>query len=126
MTAYLKWVFHGVLIIISICGFMIKLPLQLRGIDLELHALFYFAASAFLNLLFKVKDFKTHMLIFGLLVTAGVGIEFAQEYSNHLFNKRIHGNFDKVDVLYNLIGLVAFTGFWLFIKFIVYFSVRQK
>lgn len=112
MRTYLKWVFLGVLFIISICGFMIKLPLQLRGIDLELHALFYFMASACLNLLFKVKDFKTHMLIFGLLVTAGVGIEFAQEYSNQLFNQRIHGNFDKNDVLYNLIGLTGFSVLW--------------
>jgi ABC-type multidrug transport system permease subunit len=126
MRAYLKWVFLGVLIIISICGFMIKLPLQLRGIDLELHALFYFVASACLNLLFKVKDFKTHMLIFGLLVTAGVVIEFAQEYSNQLFNQRIHGNFDKVDVLYNLIGLFGFTCFWLSFKLIVTLKKRHK
>jgi hypothetical protein len=67
---------------------MIKLPVPLRGIDLELHAMYYFTASALLNLLFKVRDLKTHALIFGLLATSGVLVEFAQEYSNQLIGKR--------------------------------------
>jgi hypothetical protein len=118
MPKLIKWTVLVILVIFTTLGFMIKLPVALRGIDSELHALFYFTASAALNLLFKVKNFKTHFLIFGLLVTAGVGIEFAQEYSNHFFDQRIHGNFDKVDVLYNLIGLSGFTMFRLDFKLI--------
>ncbi len=40
------------LFVAAVIGFLIKLPVPIRKIDLELHALFFFAAAAFLNLLF--------------------------------------------------------------------------
>lgn len=42
----------------------------------------------------------------------GVGIEWAQEYSNHFFRSKIHGRFDKEDVLWNVKGLVGFSVVW--------------
>jgi hypothetical protein len=68
---------------------MIKLPKPLRGIDQELHFMFFISAAAFINMLFGVKSIKNHLLIFGMLLTFGVLIEFAQEYSNTFVNKRI-------------------------------------
>ena len=40
---------------LSCYGFLIKLPAPFRKIDSELHALFFFVAAAFLNILFKDK-----------------------------------------------------------------------
>ncbi len=97
---------------IVIFCFMIKLPVLLRKIDLELHAIFYFIASLFLNVLFKVKKINTHLLIFGMLLLFSVLIEFAQEYSNILLNKRIHGRFDPNDIKFNLLGLFSFSTLW--------------
>ena len=97
---------------IALYCFMIKLPVPLRKIDTELHALFFFSAAAFLNLMFCVKEINNHLMIFGLLLTASVLIEFAQEYSNSLVIKRIHGNFDPIDIKYNLFGLIVFSILW--------------
>lgn len=120
MSNTVKWVVVAVCFSGAVYGFMIKLPVPFRTIDLELHALFYFVASVLLNIIFKAKDLKTHLLIFGLLVTFGVSIEFAQEYSNYFFNKRIHGNFDKHDIKYNLLGLTCFSSLWLAYKTITF------
>lgn len=98
--------------VIAIYCFMIKLPVPLRKIDTELHAIFFFSAAAFLNLIFCVKEINNHLMIFGLLFTSGVLIEFAQEYSNTLVTKRIHGNFDPLDIKYNLFGLIGFSILW--------------
>jgi hypothetical protein len=46
--------------------FLIKLPVPLRRIDTELHALYFFFAAAFLNMQFKVKTLKDNLLIFAL------------------------------------------------------------
>jgi hypothetical protein len=97
----------------SIIGFMVKLPSVFRHIDKELHALFYFAAAAFLNMLFAKKKIGRHLLIFGILYFFGVCIEYAQAYSNKFFHKRIHGRFDPEDVAANLNGLLAFSILWL-------------
>lgn len=98
---------------ISIYGFMIKLPSAFRHFDKELHALFYFLAAAFLNLLFAKKKIIIHLLIFGVLYFFGVAIEYAQEYSNKFFHKRIHGRYDVEDIQYNLKGLIAFSILWI-------------
>ena len=84
---------------------MIKLPHSFHNYDKELHALFYFYASFGCNL-FWAKNRGTYYIlgVFGLIVF-GVGIEMAQEASNHFFRKKIHGNFDLQDIQYNLLGI---------------------
>ena len=98
---------------VSIVGFMMKLPSVLRHFDKDLHTLFYFFAAAFLNLIFTNKKITIHLLIFGVLYLFGVCIEYAQEYSNKLFHKRIHGRYDIEDIQSNLKGLVAFSILWI-------------
>ncbi|MAN58262.1 MAG: hypothetical protein CMC08_00320 [Flavobacteriaceae bacterium] len=98
--------------IIAIYCFMIKLPVPFRKIDTQLHALFFFLASAFINILFLVRDIKNHVLIFSLLFLFSTLIEFAQEYSNTLVHRTIHGNFDPIDLKFNLIGLSIFSLIW--------------
>jgi hypothetical protein len=89
------------LIICSFIGFMVKLPLPFRGIGFELHAAFYFLASIFLFILFP----KKHVLILFGLIFFGIMIEVMQHASNYVLEKRIHGNFDPLDVKYNLMGI---------------------
>ncbi len=100
-------------LIFSIIGFMVKLPSAFRHYDKELHSLFYFLAAAFLNVLFAKKRFSRHILIFAFLYLLGMSIEYAQEYSNQFFRKRIHGRYDKEDILSNLKGLIAFSVLWI-------------
>lgn len=109
----------GTFLGLSILGFMIKLPSSFRHIDKELHALFYFLAAAFLNVLFADNKIHRHLLIFGILFVLGVTIEYAQEYSNKFFHKKIHGRYDKEDVQANLKGLIAFSIVWF-----IYFGFR--
>lgn len=91
---------------------MIKLPAAFRHYDKELHCLFYFLAAAFLNILFAQRRLLPHVVIFVLLFAMGAGIEWAQEYSNKFFSRKIHGRFDKEDVLWNVKGLVGFSMVW--------------
>ncbi len=98
---------------IAITGFMVKLPAAFRHHDKELHALFYFLAAAFLNILFAQRKLLPHLIIFALLYLFGVAIEYAQEYSNQYFHMRIHGRYDKEDVLWNTKGLIAFSAVWI-------------
>jgi len=112
----------------SVIGFMIKLPSAFRGIDKELHALFYFFAAAVLNVLFSNKNIVWHIVIGLLLFLFGVSIEYAQEYSNKLLHVRIHGRFDPEDVKSNLMGILAFSGLWfpfVVLRF-VYLKVRSS
>lgn len=97
----------------SVLGFMVKLPSVFRHHDRELHALFYFLAAGFLNVLFTNGNFARHILIFAVLYFFGVAIEHAQEYSNRFFRVRIHGRYDPEDVQYNLRGLLAYSGIWI-------------
>ena len=97
----------------AIVGFMVKLPAVFRHHDKEMHALFYFLAAAFLNILFAKRKLLLHIVIFALLYFFGVAIEYAQEYSNHYFHTTIHGRYDKEDVLWNTRGLIAFSIVWL-------------
>lgn len=96
----------------AIIGFMIKLPVLFRHHDKEMHALFYFLAAAFLNILFAQRRLIPHLIIFILLYLFGMGIEYAQEYSNHYFRSKIHGRYDPEDMLWNTRGLVAFSILW--------------
>jgi hypothetical protein len=105
---------------LSAIGFMIKLPPGFRQIDKELHAAFYFLAAAFINLLFANKNVIRHIAISVSLYCFGVAIEFAQEYSNKFFRKRIHGRFDIEDVQANLKGLVYFSIFWILLISILF------
>ena len=102
----------SVFVVLSIIGFMIKLPSGFRHSDKALHSLFYFIAAAFLNLLFSNKKLAVHLLIFGALYLFGVSIEHAQAYSNKMSHTRIHGRYDPVDVQSNLKGLIAFSILW--------------
>lgn len=110
---WVKFLLVSVCLVVSIAGFMIKLPPVFRGHDKELHAAFYFLAAAFLNILFANGRFTIHILLFAILYFFSVGIEYAQEYSNKLLRKRIHGRYDPEDVKQNLKGLIAFSVLWI-------------
>ena len=97
----------------SIFGFLLKLPSIFRHVDKEIHSLFYFFAAALLNILFANNKIVRHVLIFIFLYLFGIAIEYAQEYSNRLFHKRIHGRYDIEDVQSNLKGLILFTILWI-------------
>lgn len=99
-------------LILSVIGFMIKLPSVFHHYDKELHAAFYFIAAGFLNILYG-KNLTTHILIFIILLGFGIAIEYAQTYSNILLKKRIHGRFDIEDVKANAKGLIAFSVIWI-------------
>lgn len=98
---------------VAIVGFMVRLPSMFSGVDTEMHSLFYFLAAAFLNILFAKRNILIHVVIFGLLYAFGVVIEYAQEYSNTFFHRRIHGNADPEDMYANLKGIMAFSALWL-------------
>ena len=95
-----------VLTLLSIFGFMLKLPRVFHHYDKELHTAFYFSSYLFFSFLFPKKWF----LVFMLLLFFGIGIELFQDFSNEislrLVDRRIHGRFDPEDVLANFYGLV--------------------
>lgn len=97
---------------LTVAGFMLKLPSSFRSVDKELHALFYFLAAAVLNVLFAGTSLLRHIILFVSLFVFGMAIEYAQEYSNRFFRKRIHGRFDPEDIQWNLKGLIAFSVVW--------------
>jgi hypothetical protein len=109
-------------LILSVIGFMIKLPSVFHHYDKELHAAFYFLAAGFLNMLYG-KNLTTHILIFFVLLGFGIAIESAQAYSNILLKKRIHGRFDIEDVKANAKGLIAFSIIW--IPYLIFKPSRQ-
>jgi VanZ family protein len=98
--------------IISFVGFMLKLPRVFSHYDKELHFLFYFSAALTLNYLVDKRTIVKHLLIAYVLFMCGLFIEVAQEFSNHFFERRIHGNFDIEDIIYNFRGLLTFTIVW--------------
>jgi hypothetical protein len=97
----------------AVAGFMIKLPAVFRHMDKEMHALFYFTAAAGLNILFAGKNLIRHVALFACLYLFGMAIEYAQEYSNTFFHKKIHGRYDPEDIRWNLKGLLAFSAIWI-------------
>ena len=112
LSQYTKIILVITCFIMAIIGFLVKLPSAFRHYDKELHSLFYFLAAAFVNILFANKKISIHILIFIALFLFGVSIEYAQEYSNHLFHTKIHGRYDPEDVQSNLKGLIAFSVVW--------------
>lgn len=98
---------------VSMIGFMIKLPRVLGHYDKLLHFSFYLAAAVILNYLFVKRNFLFHIIVAWLLFCGGVFIECAQELSNHFVTKRIHGNFDPEDIIFNTMGLMFYSFFWL-------------
>lgn len=100
---------HKIIILIicfifSLIGFMIKIPVFLRGNDKLLHTAFYFCAAAFFHILFR----RGLIIILVCLALFGVMIEYLQEYSNKVLHKRIHGRFDIEDIHANLKGLAIY------------------
>jgi hypothetical protein len=106
--------------VLSVLGFMIKLPSVFRHYDKELHAAFYFVAAAFLNLLFANKNIIRHIVIFGCLLLFGICIEHAQAYSNKLFHVKFHGRYDPEDVKSNLKGLAGFSILWFVVVLVLF------
>jgi ABC-type sulfate transport system permease component len=100
------------LLMLSFFGFMLKLPSVFRHHDRELHFLFYLLTAIFFNLIFGKEKLTYLVTIFFSLLIFGIGIEVLQELSNHISTKKIHGNFDPVDVFYNILGLIVATLFW--------------
>lgn len=115
-----------ILVAVSFIGFMLKLPAMFRHHDRELHFLFYLLISIFLNLIYAQKKIINHFIIFLVLLIFGVGIEISQELSNHIFHKRIHGNFDPVDLIYNMAGLIFASFFWLLYLIVNKFTVNTR
>jgi len=109
---------------LAVIGFLVKLPSNFRQIDKELHSVFYFLAAAFINLLFANKNLIRHIVISISLYLFGMAIEYAQEYSNKYFHKKIHGRYDIEDIQANLKGLVLFSIFWMLLIIILF--VYQK
>ncbi|MEI7735748.1 MAG: hypothetical protein WCI49_09780 [Ferruginibacter sp.] len=106
MSTGLKLLILASCIICSLYGFLIKIPVPLRGHDKLLHAGFYFGAAVFLNFLFQKKQ----VLIFILLALFGVLIEYLQQVSNKIMHSHIHGRFDKEDIYANMKGLFLYAG----------------
>lgn len=102
-----------IIILLIILGFMIKLPRSFRNYDKELHALFYFYASFGCNLIWAKNKVARYMLGVLALIAFGVGIEMAQEASNHFFSKKIHGNFDLQDIKYNILGIGIYSSLFI-------------
>lgn len=98
---------------VAIVGFMVRLPSVFSHSDKMMHSVFYFVAAAFLNILFAKRNLLIHAFIFGFLYLFGIGIEYAQQYSNTFLHKKIHGNADPEDIHANLQGIVAFSVLWL-------------
>ena len=111
---------------LSVIGYMVKLPSNFRHIDKELHSAFYFAAAAFLNLLFAKRNIIKHVVIFISLYLFGLAIEYAQEYSNKFFRRKIHGRYDIEDIQANLKGLVLFSICWILVVAILFVYNRFK
>jgi len=63
-------------------------------------------------------------VIFISLYVFGAAIEYAQEYSNRYFHKKIHGRYDIEDIQANLKGLVLFSFLWILVVVILF--VYQK
>lgn len=97
---------------IAVYCFILKLPSAFRQYDKELHALFYFMAAAFLNILFAKRNLLLHSIIFGGLYVFGMAIEHGQVLSKKLWHIP-HGRYDPEDVRANLTGLAVFSVVWM-------------
>ena len=91
--------------IFAVIGFLIKIPVPLRGHDKFWHTSFYFIAAAFLHYLFRKRIF----FIVIALTLFGVLIEYLQQLANKLTRSHIHGRFDIEDVYANCKGLLLYS-----------------
>lgn len=107
---------------VSMIGFMIKLPRVLGHYDKLLHFSFYLAAAVVLNYLFVRRNVLYHFIVAWVLFFTGVFIECAQELSNHFVTKRIHGNFDPEDIIFNTMGIIFYSFFWVIWRIIIVFK----
>ena len=98
-------------LICSLIGFLVKIPVPLRGHDKLEHAAFYFLAAAFLHILFR----KGLILILLILALFGVLIEYLQQVANKVMHSHIHGRFDVEDIQANLKGLAVYAALALLI-----------
>jgi hypothetical protein len=105
-------------LVCSFALFMIKLPSFLHHYDKACHFLFYFVVYLILVFTLKIKTFYQFIITIILLILFSVFIEYAQEFSNSLFRKRIHGKFDIQDIKYNIYGLVSSFGTVYIINFL--------
>lgn len=104
MSATTKAIIVFICLVCSLVGFLIKIPVPLRGNDKVLHTAFYFIAAGFLHFLFR----RWLVVIMIVLALFGVLIEYLQELSNKILHKRIHGRFDVEDIYANLKGLALY------------------
>lgn len=114
----------ALLAVISLIGFMVKLPRVFSAYDKELHLCFYFFAALVLNYLLVKKNFLYHMLVAWVLFLGGIFIEFAQALSNLFVEKRIHGNFDPEDIIFNTTGLFIYSLFWIMWRLSLIFKTK--
>ena len=89
----------------TLIGFLIKIPMPLRGHDKLLHTTFYFVAAIFINLLFK----NCFIPIFIALVLFGITIEYVQPIMNKFTHTKVHGRFDIEDIKANVKGLMLYS-----------------
>ncbi|MDE3253827.1 MAG: hypothetical protein KGO92_13555 [Bacteroidota bacterium] len=101
MSATTKLCISLLAIFLAIIGFLIKIPVPLRGHDKLLHTSFYIGAAAFFHLLYR----KRLWIILILLAIFGVLIEYMQQLANKFTRSHIHGRFDIEDVYANCKGL---------------------
>ena len=106
----------------SVIGFMVRLPRALHHYDKQLHALYYFGAMIVISALYPKRWYIVAVCLF----IFGVTIEFLQEYSNKLIGKKIHGNFDILDIKYNTIGIVIGTLCFYTIQLLIKITKTKK
>jgi hypothetical protein len=115
MSTTVKLIILFICFILSLIGFLIKIPVPLRGHDKFLHGAFYFLAAVFLNFLFQ----KRQVIIFVLLALFGVLIEYLQPLCNKLTHSKVHGRFDIEDIYANMKGLLLYS-----LLALVFFGVK--
>lgn len=122
-TSY-KIIIVFICLVCSLIGFLVKIPVPLRGHDKLEHAAFYFLAAAFFHILFR----KGLILILVILALFGVLIEYLQQVANKVMHSRIHGRFDVEDIQANLKGLALYAALALLIFAFRYISksVQEK
>ena len=102
---YMKAKLTILMFIASIVGFMVRLPRVFHHYDKQLHALFYFAATSILCMMYPKRWFTVVIALFSF----GVMIECFQELSNKLIGRTMHGNFDVQDINCNTFGILIGT-----------------
>ncbi len=105
MSVFNKMVFVIICFAVATAGFLIKIPVALRGHDKILHSAAYFIAATVLNFLFR----KRQIVILTVLALFGVLIEYLQQVANKVTHSHIHGRFDIEDIYANLKGLLLYS-----------------